>query len=158
MGQLEINVEGMTCEQCARTVAGALASVPGVRSARVDFKDHKATVETDGPPVSVDSLVQAVARAGYRVPANPAAPQPALASNNSPSTAPQPGTNMPPGAKSQPKPSAHPASADNERLLLDIEGMTCASCVARVEHALQSVPGVTTARANLATNEATVWA
>lgn len=158
MGQLELNVEGMTCEQCARTVAGALASVPGVRSARVDFKDHKATVETDGPPVSVDSLVQAVTRAGYRVPATPAAPQPALASSNSPSTAPQPGTNMPPVAHAQPKPSAGPPSGDNERLLLDIEGMTCASCVARVEHALQGVPGVTTARANLATNEATVWA
>ncbi|MBJ6978894.1 heavy metal translocating P-type ATPase [Luteimonas sp. MC1895] len=39
---------------------------------------------------------------------------------------------------------------------LAIEGMTCASCVARVERALQAVPGVTTAAVNLATERATV--
>jgi len=39
---------------------------------------------------------------------------------------------------------------------LEIEGMTCASCVARVEKALKSVPGVTSAAVNLATERATV--
>jgi Au+-exporting ATPase len=39
---------------------------------------------------------------------------------------------------------------------LVIEGMTCASCAAHIEHALESVPGVTTARVNLATERATV--
>ena len=39
---------------------------------------------------------------------------------------------------------------------LIIGGMTCASCVARVERALQAVPGVTTASVNLATERATV--
>ncbi|MBL9051182.1 MAG: copper-translocating P-type ATPase [Tabrizicola sp.] len=39
---------------------------------------------------------------------------------------------------------------------LDIEGMTCASCVARVERALQAVPGVTLAHVNLATESARV--
>ena len=34
----------------------------------------------------------------------------------------------------------------------EIEGMSCASCVRRVETALRAVPGVTAARANLATN------
>lgn len=37
-----------------------------------------------------------------------------------------------------------------------IEGMTCASCVRRVEKALASVPGVLTVAVNLATEEATV--
>jgi len=37
-----------------------------------------------------------------------------------------------------------------------IEGMTCASCVARVERALKTVPGVTAANVNLATERATV--
>jgi len=37
-----------------------------------------------------------------------------------------------------------------------VEGMTCASCVARVEKALQRVPGVVNAAVNLATNQATV--
>ncbi|MES2814692.1 MAG: heavy metal translocating P-type ATPase, partial [Pseudomonadota bacterium] len=39
---------------------------------------------------------------------------------------------------------------------LSIEGMTCASCVARVERALKAVPGVTLANVNLATETARV--
>ena len=39
---------------------------------------------------------------------------------------------------------------------IDIEGMTCASCVARVEKSLLKVPGVTSATVNLATERATV--
>jgi heavy metal translocating P-type ATPase len=41
-------------------------------------------------------------------------------------------------------------------LTLMIEGMTCASCVARVERALAAVPGVTVAEVNLATESARV--
>ena len=39
---------------------------------------------------------------------------------------------------------------------LQVEGMTCASCVARVEKALLKVPGVAGASVNLATEQATV--
>ncbi|KAB2792206.1 copper-translocating P-type ATPase [Brucella anthropi] len=39
---------------------------------------------------------------------------------------------------------------------LPIEGMTCASCVGRVERALKAVPGVTNAVVNLATEKATI--
>ena len=39
---------------------------------------------------------------------------------------------------------------------LIIGGMTCASCVTRVERALQAVPGVATASVNLATERATI--
>lgn len=45
-----------------------------------------------------------------------------------------------------------PASAQE----LSIEGMTCASCVARVERALKAVPGVTQANVNLATESARI--
>ena len=41
-------------------------------------------------------------------------------------------------------------------LNLPIEGMTCASCVSRVEKALRAVPGVTGASVNLATETASV--
>ncbi|MBI5256931.1 MAG: copper-translocating P-type ATPase [Burkholderiales bacterium] len=44
----------------------------------------------------------------------------------------------------------------NTSLTLPIEGMTCASCVARVERALKRVPGVQQVDVNLATESATV--
>src|SRR5512134_2090636 len=43
-----------------------------------------------------------------------------------------------------------------ERTQLDIEGMTCASCVAHVEKALRQVPGVIDATVNLASEQASV--
>lgn len=48
-------------------------------------------------------------------------------------------------------PPNHPVT-----LSLQIEGMTCASCVVRVERALAAVPGVTSASVNLATERAEV--
>ncbi len=42
------------------------------------------------------------------------------------------------------------------RAVLSIEGMHCAGCVARVENALTRVPGVTAARVNLVTAQASV--
>ncbi len=50
--------------------------------------------------------------------------------------------------------AGYEATADATDLIID--GMTCASCVARVERALQAVPGVTLASVNLATEHATV--
>ncbi len=44
------------------------------------------------------------------------------------------------------------------RLELQVEGMTCASCVSRVEKALLKVPGVSAAAVNLATEKASVEA
>lgn len=46
--------------------------------------------------------------------------------------------------------------AEERQLRFDIEGMTCAGCVARVEKALGSAAGVRHASVNLATNSATV--
>ena len=47
-------------------------------------------------------------------------------------------------------------SVGRETLRLAITGMTCASCVSRVEKALNKVPGVTAATVNLATESAEV--
>ena len=50
------------------------------------------------------------------------------------------------------------AAAPESTLSLPIVGMTCASCVARVEKALARVPGVDAATVNLATERASVQA
>ncbi|MBU3823695.1 MAG: heavy metal translocating P-type ATPase [Candidatus Oceanisphaera merdipullorum] len=50
----------------------------------------------------------------------------------------------------------HNASIDEQRLQLPITGMTCASCVRRVEQALLNTPGVIEASVNLASEKAQV--
>ena len=45
---------------------------------------------------------------------------------------------------------------DKQRVTIPVEGMTCASCVRRVENALAKVPGVLSASVNLASERATV--
>lgn len=47
-------------------------------------------------------------------------------------------------------------SSTQHQAVLAIEGMTCASCVARVERSLQKVPGVQQANVNLSTEQAWV--
>ena len=49
-----------------------------------------------------------------------------------------------------------PSVAGSDRVDLQIEGMTCASCVARIERVLSRVPGVTQASVNLATERASI--
>jgi P-type Cu+ transporter len=49
------------------------------------------------------------------------------------------------------------AAGTKTRLDVPVKGMHCAACVGKVERALQRVPGVEKAVANLATERATVW-
>jgi Cu+-exporting ATPase len=49
-----------------------------------------------------------------------------------------------------------PRRADDQTLTLSIDGMSCASCVNRIERYLRKVDGVDTANVNLATERATV--
>ena len=51
---------------------------------------------------------------------------------------------------------AETTSAEQRHITLPIDGMTCASCVSRVEKALLAVPGVAGATVNLATEKADI--
>ncbi|WP_034455697.1 heavy metal translocating P-type ATPase [Buttiauxella noackiae] len=51
---------------------------------------------------------------------------------------------------------SNPSTSSVTRLSLPVEGMTCASCVGRVERALKEVPGVQSAAVNLATERADI--
>lgn len=52
--------------------------------------------------------------------------------------------------------NTNPTISSATRLSLPVEGMTCASCVGRVEKALKAVPGISTASVNLATERADI--
>ncbi len=54
--------------------------------------------------------------------------------------------------------AVEPASVADHELSFGIEGMTCASCVLRVEKALKAIPGVSNASVNLGTESARIEA
>jgi mercuric reductase len=63
---VNLRIEGMTCEGCARHVSRALMSIPRVESAEVgDWKQGTAAVIA-GPDVTDTQLTESVSDAGYR--------------------------------------------------------------------------------------------
>ncbi|WP_080416608.1 heavy metal translocating P-type ATPase [Burkholderia ubonensis] len=128
LNTIVLTVDGMHCGGCTGRVQRALAGVPGVVDAAVDLADRSATVSAHDT-VDPARLVEAIGDAGYRATLRESADTSERHADAAPATAP---------------------------IEVEIEGMTCASCVARVEKALAGVPGVTRASVNLATERATV--
>ena len=64
MRALELDIDGMSCDACVRTVQGALKSVPGVRGAQVTIGHAVVEIEDHGTP---DSVVRAIEESGYKV-------------------------------------------------------------------------------------------
>src|SRR5262245_32656698 len=62
--QTELNVAGMSCSNCARHVAEALESVPGVASAVVKLEEGRASVRWTGTP-NLEAVLRGVKEAGY---------------------------------------------------------------------------------------------
>jgi len=65
-GQLDFEVEGMTCGSCAVRVQRVLGRQPGVATAEVNFATGKARIASTGA-VNVSDLQAAVERIGYRI-------------------------------------------------------------------------------------------
>lgn len=63
--KLDLDVAGMTCLDCSRRITTALEQVEGVRSARVDYRGGRASIELERD-VPAEELVAAVERAGYQ--------------------------------------------------------------------------------------------
>jgi len=59
-----LNVEGMTCEHCAKAVREAAQAQEGVQSVHVDLKQGKAYIEGDG--VDLSAVAQRIQQAGYQ--------------------------------------------------------------------------------------------
>jgi copper chaperone CopZ len=64
---LYLDVRGMSCANCARSIEKKLASTPGVTKASVDLDTARATVEYDTDLVKPETLAKAVCDLGYDV-------------------------------------------------------------------------------------------
>lgn len=147
-------LSGLSCMKCAAKTQQALEAVEGVERAKVDTKS--AVVHGHA---SVDALISAIEGAGYQASLS-------QEGSESPKTEPLTIETEQPEADSaaicdipaqqsdlDEQPDITPTD-DSVQLLLD--GMICASCVSKVQKALNSVPGVENARVNLAERSALV--
>src|SRR5690606_23617711 len=129
-----IPVVGMTCASCVNRVEKAIVRTPGVESAAVNLATEQATVSYDPALTTIANIAAAVRKAGYDVGDLP--------------------QDAPPVKVAAPR--IGDDSAQETEVVLPIEGMTCASCVRRVERSLAKVPGVAAANVNFATEQAVV--
>jgi len=129
--EITFPVTGMTCASCVRRIEKALSKVDGVHEASVNLATEKARVAYDPDTATLEALQKAVEKAGYGVREMPRAAQ------------------APAEVVLTPVPQGAPGE-----MSLPVEGMTCASCVRRIEKALAKVDGVETASVNLATEKA----
>lgn len=60
-----INIDGMTCGGCVKSVDSALTRLNGVQSVDVDLEGNKASVTYDPSAVAVDAIVEAIEEAGF---------------------------------------------------------------------------------------------
>ncbi|WP_019673703.1 heavy-metal-associated domain-containing protein [Psychrobacter lutiphocae] len=60
-----INIEGMTCGGCVKSVDNVVSQLGGVKNIDVDLEGNKATVIFDTQATSVDAIVEAIEDAGF---------------------------------------------------------------------------------------------
>src|ERR1700730_18271956 len=130
--EVTIPVTGMTCASCVRRIEKALNRIAGVQDASVNLATERARVVYDPSMATQTQMRAAIEKAGYGVRDFP--------------------QQMPPDMAPTPLVPALPSG----EATLPVEGMTCASCVRRIEKALNRVAGVQDASVNLATEKAKV--
>ncbi|WP_147195883.1 copper-exporting P-type ATPase CopA [Pantoea sp. CCBC3-3-1] len=131
-------LEGLSCGHCVKRVKEALEQRADVEKADVSISEARISGSA-----SPDDLIAAVEQAGY---------QAQLAQDNA-RPKPEPLAAQPEALTAEPE--GLPAQ-ESESFHLLIDGMSCASCVNRVQSALQQVQGVSQARVNLAERSALV--
>lgn len=62
-----INVSGMHCEGCEKTISDALSALEGVQDARASFTEEQAKVKYDPAIVSIEEFTAVIEDKGYGV-------------------------------------------------------------------------------------------
>jgi len=63
--KIEIQIEGMHCAACARTIEKVLGKTAGVQSAAVNFAAETCAVEFDSSLVGKEEILEAIRDIGY---------------------------------------------------------------------------------------------
>ena len=65
MATITLNIDGMTCGGCVKSVTKVLNDLDGVHSATVSLENKNAEVEFDEGKTQIAQLVEAVEDAGF---------------------------------------------------------------------------------------------
>lgn len=136
---INLTLDGLTCGHCVKRVKESLEQRPDVDHAEVTVEHAEVTGSA-----SADALIDTIKQAGYGAELSHPKANP-LTESSIPSEALTADTSELPAA----------SDIDDSQQLL-INGMSCASCVSRVQKALQAVQGVSQARVNLAERTALI--
>ena len=60
-----VNIDGMTCENCVKSVHNVLSKIEGVQSLSVSLEYNNATVSFDDSLASAQDIVSAIDDAGF---------------------------------------------------------------------------------------------
>ena len=64
--KLNLNINGMTCANCALKISNKLNGLPGVELAEVILPTENAVVRFDKDKINIDEIISAVSDIGYR--------------------------------------------------------------------------------------------
>lgn len=136
---IELELDGLSCGHCVKRVKESLEQRADVEQADVTITHAHITSSADAA-----ALIDTIKQAGYG------------ASLSHPKAKPLAESSIPSEALTAATPELPVTDGLDDSQQLLINGMSCASCVSRVQKALQAVPGVTQARVNLAERTALV--
>lgn len=152
-------LSGLSCQRCADWVSKALRRTDGVSDCRVDLARHVAVVHATCTPAQ---LVECVQNTGYGALVVKTAAA-ATASDDEDSfarAAEEARVPLIAGDQLESNGEATSGGGSGNRgprtITLRVSGMSCASCVAKVEEAALAVPGVASAVVNLLAETATI--
>ncbi|MES1911183.1 MAG: hypothetical protein MHM6MM_003662, partial [Cercozoa sp. M6MM] len=121
-----LQVGGMTCSSCSSSVTGALQALEGVRDVNVSLLMHQATLEYDSSLHTAEKLADEIEDVGFEASVQE---DKDLSVESLDET----------GEIDQ---EASQKENDVWKATIEVEGMTCASCVGTVENMLRMTPGV----------------
>jgi Cation transport ATPase len=136
---IDLTLDGLSCGHCVKRVKESLEKRPDVEQADVTITEAHVTGSA-----SAEALIETIIEAGYG------------AELSHPKAKPLAEAVIPSEALTAVTPELPAAQDLDDSQQLLINGMSCASCVSRVQKALQAVPGVAQARVNLAERTALV--
>lgn len=67
METVVLDIQGMTCAGCVKSVENVLCAVDGVRKVWVSLETAKATIEYDAERTGIGALKSAIGDAGYEI-------------------------------------------------------------------------------------------